>query len=85
MEGIVPLTGEIFHTRAVRVGIPESLGGLEEEYRNPDYATAVGLVVANKGLVSVRTGRKKQRKSIGGGSGDENKESFLKKLRKLFF
>ena len=85
MEGIVPLTGEIFHTRAVRVGIPESLGGLEEEYRSPDYAAAIGLVVANKGLVNVKTGRKKPRKSSGGGSGDENKESFLKKLRKLFF
>ena len=85
MEGIVPLTGEVFHTRAVRVGIPEKLGSLEEEYRRPEYATAIGLVVSNKGLVNARTGRKKAKRSSASNNGDENKESFLKKLRKLFF
>jgi cell division protein FtsA len=29
----------------VRIGIPLSMGGLVEEYRNPLYATAVGLVL----------------------------------------
>ena len=85
MEGVVPLTGEVFHTRAVRVGVPESLGGLEEEYRRPEYAAAVGLVVANKGIVAARTGRKKSKRSGGSKSGDENKEGLLKRLRKLFF
>ena len=85
MEGIVALTGEVFHTRAVRIGIPESLGGLEEEYRRPEYSAAVGLVVSNKGLVNARSGRKKTRKQSAGSGSDENKEGFLKKLRKLFF
>jgi cell division protein FtsA len=85
MEGVVPLTGEVFHTRAVRVGIPESLGGLEEEYRRPEYSAAIGLVVANKGIVAARTGRKKSKRPAGSNNGDENKEGFLKRLRKLFF
>ena len=85
MEGIVPLTGEIFRTRAVRVGVPESLGGLEEQYRSPDYAAAVGLVVANKGIVEARKGHKKSRKSNSSNNSDENNEGFFKRLRKLFF
>ena len=85
MEGVVALTGEIFRTRAVRIGLPEKLGGLEEQYRRPEYSAAVGLVVANKGLVNARSGRKKTKRSSASGNGDENKEGFFKKLRKLFF
>ena len=83
MPGLVNLVQEVFHTNAIRIGIPENLGGIEEEYRNPEFATAIGLVVANKGLVNARDKRRKSRKAAA--SGGEEKESILKRLRKLFF
>ncbi|GHV85707.1 cell division protein FtsA [Spirochaetia bacterium] len=42
--GAAELASEIFRLPA-RVGAPLSAGGLVEEYRNPAYATAVGLVL----------------------------------------
>lgn len=47
LPGIVEVAGEVFDTRNVRIGIPGNFGGLQEEYRAPEYAVAVGLVVAN--------------------------------------
>ena len=41
------VVGDVFGTTAVRLGIPGDFGGLQEEYRKPDYATAVGLVVGS--------------------------------------
>ena len=83
MEGIVNLVQDVFKTNAVRVGIPENLGGIEEEYRKPEFATAIGLVVANKGIVSARDRRRKSRKQPA--QDGEEKENILKRLRKLFF
>ncbi|MDR2101041.1 MAG: cell division protein FtsA [Treponema sp.] len=42
--GAVELADQIFKL-PVRVGVPLPVGGLVEEYRNPIYATAVGLVL----------------------------------------
>ncbi|MDR0561193.1 MAG: cell division protein FtsA [Spirochaetaceae bacterium] len=42
--GVAELAHYIFGL-PVRIGIPISVGGLVEEYRNPMYATAVGLVL----------------------------------------
>lgn len=83
MEGVVKLAQEVFRTSSVRLGVPESLGGIEEEYRTPEFATAIGLVAANKGLVNQHDGRRRARKSASGGG--ENKENIFKRLRKLFF
>jgi len=44
MPGVVQLAGEIFNL-PVRTGYPSGCGGLVEEYRNPMYSTAVGLVM----------------------------------------
>ncbi len=43
MTGMVELAEEIFHM-PVRLGVPESVGGLSEVVKNPIYATGVGLV-----------------------------------------
>ena len=83
MDGIVRLVQDVFKTNAVRVGIPENLGGIEEEYRKPEFATAIGLVVANKGIVNTRDKRRRPRKQSG--SSGEEKENIFKRLRKLFF
>ncbi|MFZ2635793.1 MAG: cell division protein FtsA [Rectinemataceae bacterium] len=44
MPGAAELAQSIFGL-PVRVGMPPAVGGLESEYRNPQYATAVGLVL----------------------------------------
>lgn len=46
MPGVVELAAEVFNTQAVRIGIPGNLGGLTGEYRSPDYATVIGLVLS---------------------------------------
>jgi len=46
LPGVVELASEIFNTQAVRLGIPGNFGGLTGEYRSPDYATVLGLVLA---------------------------------------
>ena len=82
MEGVVELAQSVFKTSSVRIGIPESLGGIEEQYRNPEFATAIGLIVANKGIVEKRDSRRKSKKAA---TKSKDKESVLKKLRKMFF
>ncbi len=45
LPGVVELACEIFGTQAVRLGVPGNFGGLTGEYRSPDYATVLGLVL----------------------------------------
>ena len=82
MEGVVELAQSVFKTSSVRIGIPESLGGIEEQYRNPEFATAIGLIVANKGIVEKRENRRKSKKNT---VKSKDKESVLKRLRRMFF
>ncbi|MCR5289606.1 MAG: cell division protein FtsA [Treponema sp.] len=83
MKGIVELAQNVFGTTAVRLGIPEMLGGIEEDYRRPEFATAVGLVVGSKGMARPSDGHKKHRQSEK--AGRENTESVFSKLKKMFF
>ena len=46
LSGIVELTKYIFNFNSVRIGRPQTLGGLEEKYKTPEFATAVGLVLS---------------------------------------
>ena len=48
MEGIVELVQDSFGTYNVRIGMPENLGGIFEDYNGPDWATVIGLVRASK-------------------------------------
>lgn len=82
MEGIVDLAQSVFRTSSVRKGIPENLGGIEENYRNPEFATAVGLIVANKGILQKRENKRKAKKNTSKGT---DKGNILKRLRKMFF
>ena len=63
LPGIVEVAGEVFDTRNVRIGIPGNFGGLQDEYRSPEFAVAVGLVVSNvdnqEGSQSKRENEKK--------------------------
>ena len=83
MEGVVELAQAIFKTSSVRVGVPEAMGGVEEEYRKPEFATAVGLLSANQKLLTERGRSKKVKKQSS--SGKNNEGSMLKRLFKSLF
>lgn len=80
MSGVVELAQNVFGTSAVRLGIPESLGGIEEEYRKPEFATVIGLVQAQKKLAVFPD--KNSRKSLSKKRKDEG--IFKRMLKRLF-
>ena len=84
MDGVIDLAQKVFHTTSVRLGVPESLGGIEEDYRRPDFATVIGLVLANKSLAS---GKDRSRRSkVHPVKKEKQKgESMLKKIFKSLF
>ncbi len=68
LSGVVELAQAVFRTSAVRIGEPCNLGGIEEQYKSPEYATAVGLVLENKNVAeiddaSARTSNSEAKKS----------------------
>jgi cell division protein FtsA len=80
LSGVAELASEIFNL-PVRVGSPLPVGGLVEEYRNPAYATALGLVL---------TAYERERKNIIiPGPESRPRESFLRRIidwfKKEFF
>ena len=84
MDGVIDLAQKVFHTTSVRLGVPESLGGIEEDYRRPDFATVIGLVLANKSLAS---GKDRSRRSRNHPVRKEKQkgESLLKRIFKSLF
>ncbi len=84
MPGVVELAETVFGTSSVRIGMPGNLGGIEEQYRSPAYATAVGLVTANKALV-LGLHEKKPHRHGETTSSDASGDGFLQKLKKMFF
>ncbi|WP_318721397.1 cell division protein FtsA [Treponema sp.] len=79
MPGVVELAQNVFGTTAVRLGVPESLGGIDENYRTPEYATVIGLVQAQMNQIKVPEKVSKKASTNG------NKESILKKILKQLF
>lgn len=84
MDGVVELAQNVFKTSSVRLGVPENLGGIEEDYRRPDFATVIGLVLANKSLAKHKDTRRRIR-SHAGKSEKKEGEGRLKKFLKSFF
>ncbi|MCF0241776.1 MAG: cell division protein FtsA [Treponema sp.] len=83
MEGVVELAQAIFRTSSVRIGTPENLGGVEEDYRTPDFATAVGLIIANK--AEDKKSASRQRRKARTNSTSVQKKSGVKEFFKRFF
>ena len=81
MEGAVELAQEIFKTSAVRIGIPSDFGGLQEEYRRADFATAIGLVLEQM-KVNSKLNKKERRKDRD--SSKTSDKDFLTGLKKIF-
>lgn len=82
-EGAVELAQAVFKTSSVRRGVPENLGGIEEKYRRPDFATVIGLVTANKALAYTKEHKRKTRTHVNKTSSE--KVSFLKKIKDALF
>ncbi|MGP1594423.1 MAG: cell division protein FtsA [Treponema sp.] len=59
LPGVTELAGEIFNSQAVRLGIPGTYGGLTGEYRSPEFAAALGLVLSRHKQIQTVTGEKK--------------------------
>lgn len=62
MPGVVEVAQSVFGTTAVRIGESSDYSGADISYREPEYATAVGLVLANKDRPAEEKSRKKQKK-----------------------
>ena len=84
MDGVIDLAQKVFHTTSVRLGVPESLGGIEEDYKHPDFATVIGLVLANKSLASGKD-RSRRAKARPARKEKQKGESMLKKIFKSLF
>ena len=78
MSGVIELASAVFNTESVRIGLPSNLGGLTDEYRTPDSATAIGLVVANSEVL-LHKGEKRNRKDS-----SRKKQGFMDKVAKFF-
>ncbi len=62
LPGVVEVAQNVFGTTAVRIGESADYGGTDASYRETEYATAVGLVAANKDKAGEERSRKKSRK-----------------------
>ena len=85
MDGVVELAQSVFKTSSVRLGVPENLGGIEEDYRRPDFATVIGLVMANKSLAQGRDARRRAKMHTSKKEKTKNGDSMIKRLFKSFF
>lgn len=85
MEGVVELAQNVFRTSSVRIGYPDSLGGVEEDYRKPDFATVIGLVVANQSLLQKNEAKRNKKRHSLNKNDKKNGENFMKKVFKKLF
>lgn len=86
IPGAVELAEAVFGTSSVRLGIPQALGGMEDKYRYPEWATAVGLLLARKEIPEPEENRRgKAKKKTLGNHDNDGKESVLTKIMRAFF
>lgn len=78
MPGLVELVSHVFNTQAVRIGSPGKLGGDELMYRNPEFATAIGLIVSRF------SSRHAERAEVKTSSHVEEKKSVLSHIGNFF-
>lgn len=86
MDGVVELAQNVFKTSSVRLGIPENLGGIEEDYRRPDFATVIGLVLDPQTRQSVMNeNQKKSKNRVQKKSKNKSETGFFKRIIKTLF
>lgn len=79
LNGTTELASEIFGMSSVRLGVPSTIGGLTGEYKSPEFAAAIGLVL------NVYDSRKQLQSVVPVKGGDSDSmlgkvKSFLKEL-----
>lgn len=82
--GIVELVCHIFETSAVRVGFPGTLGNAGGNYRNPDFAAVIGMILEIAKNFDDEEDKTYIKKSNGNLWADKTKK-FLKKFFKNLF
>ena len=81
MPGVVELAQSVWGTENVRIGEVADLGGADSSYRGADFATAVGLVVANKDEVAPNSRHRRSKES----KKDSSSDSWWKRFKESFF
>lgn len=69
LPGIAELAAKEFKTDNVRIGIPSNYGGASEQYRSPEFATAVGVLLEGYNQQKI--------KNISGPRHEKNSKSML--------
>ncbi len=82
LSGAVEMAQCVFNTSSVRLGYPQKMGGMEDKYRVPEYATAVGLILAHKDHAQLEKKHSKKREAA---VPKQQGESTFKKFMKKFF
>lgn len=85
MEGVVDLAQYVFKTSSVRIGYPDSIGGVEEDYRKPDFATAIGLVVSYQSMLQKTDSKRNKKRSANKKTAKKGGDGFLKSMIKKLF
>ena len=85
MEGVVDLAQHVFKTSSVRIGYPDSLGGIEEDYRKPDFETAIGLVVSYQSMLQKSDLKRSKKRSSGKKTVKKGGDGFFKSMIKKLF
>ncbi|MBQ0050528.1 MAG: cell division protein FtsA [Treponema sp.] len=83
LPGCLEMAQSVFQTSSVRLGVPQPLGGMENNYRYPEYATAVGLILAHK--EHLKSAEKEVIKKKHSEPKKTGEESIISKLMKKFF
>lgn len=84
LDGIVELVQDVFGTSAVRVGFPEKMGGIEEDYAGPEWDAAVGLVIYGRGRENSRTTKRTKKAKVVSSEKTGNLENIKKIIKKFF-
>ena len=84
LDGIIEIAQEVFETSAVRIGFPEKLGGIEEDYDGPEWATVIGLVKFCNEQLSQYPDKKTKKMLRLNKEKNKSENKFIKMLKSLF-
>lgn len=82
MPGVVELAQSVWKTSSVRIGCCSDMGGVDKSYREPDFATVMGLVQFNN---NSQDKKKSYYKKAGKSASDNGRHHFIKDFIKHFF
>ena len=64
---------------------PDSIGGIEEDYRKPDFATAIGLVVSYQSMLQKTDSKRNKKRAAGKKTAKKGGDGFFKSMIKKLF